>query len=104
MFTTEGGAPIRPDLLQKRTWKRLLRAAGLPENLRIHDLRHLHATVLAHAGIPAKTIQARLGHHSAAFTLDRYGHAMRAADADAALRAQQMVLGNGDNETEEPSV
>lgn len=99
IFTTEEGTPLRPDSLQKRTWKRLLRAAGLPEHLRIHDLRHLHATVLAHAGVPAKTIQARLGHHSAAFTLDRYGHAMRAADADAALRAEQAVLGGGEDGT-----
>lgn len=66
----------------------------------IHDLRHLHGTLLAHAGVSAKTIQARLGHHSAAFTLDRYAHAMRAAGPDAALRAERLVFGDGDDGTQ----
>src|SRR5690606_26895955 len=61
VFTTEEGTPLRPDSLQKRAWKRLVRAAGLPEHWRIHDLRHLHGTLLAHSGVPVKTIQARLG-------------------------------------------
>ena len=100
VFTSEEGKPLRPDLLQKRAWKRLLRAAGLPLRLRIHDLRHAHVTALLQAGVPVKTVQERVGHHSAAFTLDRYAHAVSAMDVDAAQRIEQIVLGN-EEETKE---
>lgn len=46
----------------------------LPENLRFHSFRHTHATILAEQEISAKKIQVRLGHATAAFTMDRYVH------------------------------
>ncbi len=42
------------------------------EDLRLHDLRHSHATVLAAAGIHPRVVQERLGHADVAFTLKRY--------------------------------
>ncbi len=39
---------------------------------RLHDLRHVYASALIHAGESVKTIQRRLGHSSAAMTLDVY--------------------------------
>jgi integrase len=50
-----------------------------------HDLRHSHATWLVGQGLHPKTISARLGHSSAAFTLDTYCNAF--ADADRAAAA-----------------
>ena len=47
---------------------------NLPKNLRFHSFRHTHATMLAEQEISAKKIQVRLGHSSAAFTMDRYVH------------------------------
>ena len=46
---------------------------GLPE-LRFHDLRHQYAVISIKNGDDIKTIQANLGHATAAFTLDVYGH------------------------------
>ena len=46
----------------------------LPADLRFHSFRHTHATLLAEQEISAKKIQVRLGHSSAAFTMDRYVH------------------------------
>lgn len=46
----------------------------LPKDLRFHSFRHTHATLLAEQEISAKKIQVRLGHASAAFTMDRYVH------------------------------
>lgn len=43
-------------------------------DLRFHDLRHSFASASLHAGDDVKTLQENLGHHSAAFTLDLYGH------------------------------
>jgi len=56
-----------------RTWQLAVKAAGLPHT-RIHDQRHLHATLLIDQGEDSKVISDRLGHASVSFTLDRYGH------------------------------
>ncbi|WP_027503904.1 tyrosine-type recombinase/integrase [Rhodococcus sp. UNC23MFCrub1.1] len=55
-------------------WKRAARLAGLPNTLRAHDLRHSCAALLIAANVPAKAIQAHLGHSSFKVTMDIYGH------------------------------
>ena len=52
----------------------LKKRLNLPQDLRFHSFRHTHATLLAEQEISAKKIQVRLGHASAAFTMDRYIH------------------------------
>lgn len=44
------------------------------ENLRIHDLRHTHASMALKSGMDIKTLQTNLGHSTASFTLQVYGH------------------------------
>ena len=72
VFDAADGSPLHPDHVSKR-FKKLVRASGL-HSLSIHGLRHSHTAYLASKGAPPNVIQVRLGHHSAAFTLDRYGH------------------------------
>ncbi|OZE80950.1 hypothetical protein CH304_16255 [Rhodococcus sp. 15-649-1-2] len=55
-------------------WKKAARRAGLPATLRAHDLRHTCAALLIAANVPAKAIQAHLGHSSFKVTMDIYGH------------------------------
>ena len=45
----------------------------MPE-LRFHDLRHQYAVISIKNGDDIKTVQGNLGHATAAFTLDIYGH------------------------------
>ncbi len=47
---------------------------NLPKEIRFHSFRHTHATILAENDLGAKKIQVRLGHASAAFTLNKYTH------------------------------
>jgi integrase len=54
--------------------------------IRIHDLRHVHATQAIYAGIDPKTLQKRLGHATLAMTLGLYTHAVSEADKEAAAR------------------
>lgn len=54
-------------------YKRIVKRMGYPEK-RFHDLRHTYATMSLMAGVDIKTLQENLGHHSPAFTLERYGH------------------------------
>jgi integrase len=48
--------------------------AGLPEDLRLYDLRHTCALLLIVQGASVKAVQAQLGHATASITLDTYGH------------------------------
>ncbi|WP_423801809.1 tyrosine-type recombinase/integrase [Neobacillus sp. SAB-20_R2A] len=56
-----------------RALKRVLKAAGLPD-IRFHDLRHSHASVLLSANIHPKIVSDRLGHSKIGITLDTYSH------------------------------
>jgi integrase len=57
-----------------RVWLPALRAARLPSDMRIHDLRHTCAALLIEQGAHPKVIQEQLGHASITTTLDTYGH------------------------------
>lgn len=76
------GSPLRPATLT-RHWHQAVKAAGMP-SMRLHDARHTHGTHLADLGVPVHAIQARLGHASAATTMQFYVHAGAAADRNAA--------------------
>ena len=76
------------DILSYRTvydcFKRVVAQMGIPE-MRFHDLRHSYAVISLRSGDDIKTLQSNLGHASAAFTLDVYGHItedMKKASAD----------------------
>ncbi|MFQ1002606.1 tyrosine-type recombinase/integrase [Modestobacter sp. SSW1-42] len=58
--------------------------------IRLHDLRHTHATLLLADGVPVKVVSERLGHASPTITLSVYAHVhpgmgRQAADRFAAL-------------------
>ena len=61
--------------------------------MRLHDLRHHDGTVLAANGVGHKAIQARLGHASAAFTLQRYVHHTPAMDEHASAAFSDAMSG-----------
>jgi integrase len=67
------GRYIESGHFHRDVWDRARKAAGLPD-LWFHDLRHAAPTIMAAAGWGPKKVQLELGHHSASFTLDRYGH------------------------------
>lgn len=73
IFTAPGGGPLRRKNVLSRSFKPLLKQAGLP-NVRFHDLRHTYATELLTSGADPKVIQAQLGHSKIAVTLDTYAH------------------------------
>jgi integrase len=82
VFANELGAPYAPKTLATR-FVRLVRQADVPA-IRLHDLRHLHATVGLLAGVPLKVMQARLRHANPNTTLAIYSHVLREMDEDAA--------------------
>ncbi len=72
VFTNELGRHLIPKRVYLR-FKRIANEIGVPD-ARVHDLRHTYAVLSLQNGDDIKTIQTNLGHASAAFTLDVYGH------------------------------
>jgi integrase len=91
VFTQPSGAPIRPDAVT-RQFDTLVRTAGLPR-IRLHDLRHTHATLGLAAGIPAKVMSERLGHAKVGITLDLYSHVVPGMQEEAAAKLEALIFG-----------
>lgn len=92
VFTMEDGS-LYDQQRATRAFKAVLTAAGL-EGFRFHDLRHTYAVNAIRAGDDIKTIQGNLGHASAAFTLDRYGHFTEQMMQDSASRMEAFIKAN----------
>ena len=60
-------------------------------DIRLHDLRHPHATILLRAGVPVKVISERLGHVGPMITLTVYAHVMSAIQREAATKLAAML-------------
>lgn len=70
-------------------FKKISERAGISDDARFHDLRHSFAVTSLYAGDDIKTVQANLGHATAQFTLDVYGHVTQKMRQDSANRMQQ---------------
>ncbi len=70
----EGGGPMRHSNFCHRYFKPAVRAGGLPEATRFHDLRHTYAALLIAEGAHPKAVQERMGHRSIQTTFNVYGH------------------------------
>lgn len=85
------GGPLDPDAYS-HPFKRIANRAGLPEGVRLHDIRHGVATAMLAANVDTKIASAVLGHSSAAFTADQYQHVLKGM-TEAATDAINDALG-----------
>ena len=90
VFTNADGPHLDPMRITHE-FRVAVRAAPVPR-IRLHDLRHTHATLLLQAGVPVKVVSERLGHAQISLTLDIYAHVLPAMDADAADRFAAAVF------------
>lgn len=82
VFARENGTPLRPEYVLAR-FLVLTEAAGLPR-VRLHDLRHLAATLMLAAGVPLALVSKTLRHSKVGITADLYAHLTREAALAAA--------------------
>ena len=101
VFIRPDGSPINPNAITL-AFRRIIKRAGL-KNIRIHDLRHTHATLMLKAGIHPKIVSERLGHANIAITLDIYSHVLPGLQ-EAAAEKFDMIFEVADNENSEPNV
>ena len=91
LFASPTGAPIHPDAFSK-TFERIVATAGVPR-LRLHDLRHTHASLLLKERVPIKVVSERLGHATPAFTMATYQHVLPGMQAEAATTFGELISG-----------
>jgi integrase len=89
VFAREDGSPLRPNAVTS-AWIRLAKRAGL-HDIRLHDARHTHASLMLKQGIHPKIVQERLGHSSIAITLDTYSHVIPGLQEAAAKRFDEVI-------------
>ena len=89
VFTDELGNRITPQALY-RAFKIIVTESGMPM-VRFHDLRHSYAVISLKSGDDVKTVQENLGHATAAFTLDTYGHVTEKMKKDSANRMEAFI-------------
>jgi integrase len=73
-----------------RSLRRFLKEAGLPVDVRFHDLRHTPGTLALRQGVPLHTVSRMLGHSDPAMTLRRYAHVLVHVLEDAARAMDEL--------------
>lgn len=89
VFTNELGEHLKQNAIYK-AFKRVVRSIGLPD-ARYHDLRHSYAVAAIESGDDIKTVQSNLGHATASFTLDIYGHVSRKMQMKSAENMEKYI-------------
>jgi len=90
VFAKPDGTHVHPDIFSQ-AFRRRVAASGVP-GIRLHDLRHTHATLLLQAGVSPKVVSERLGHATVAFTMQVYAHVIPGMQADAAKAFSDLVF------------
>ena len=91
VFSSSLGEHLHPQTVV-RHYKKIVTSLGIPES-RVHDLRHRFAVLSLQNGDDVKTVQGNLGHATAAFTLDVYGHVSEKMKDESASRMEQYIKG-----------
>ncbi len=86
---TQVGTPLNPANL-RRSFNNLIKTAQVPQ-IRFHDLRHTHATLLLSKGVNIKVISERLGHSNIKVTLDTYSHVLPTMQEDAIKKLEGII-------------
>lgn len=89
VFTDDFGQHLNKSTVY-RSFKKLTASIGRPD-ARFHDLRHSYAVAAIRSGDDIKTVQANLGHATAAFTLDVYGHVTDRMKEESAARMEGFI-------------
>jgi integrase len=80
LFATRDGTPISRNTFRTRIWRPAIAASGIDFDVRVHDLRHAHASWLLAGGSDLKSVMDRMG-HAQITTTQKYLHALPDADA-----------------------
>ena len=89
VIAEEDGSPMIPQRFSDRF--RALVARAKVTRIRLHDLRHSHASHALRAGVHPKVVSERLGHASISITLDTYSHLLEGMQEDGAIKVDEAI-------------
>ena len=95
VFGHPDGTPRTPSTVTQQ-FRRIASRAGL-SGVRLHDLRHTHASLMLQQGTDIKTISTRLGDSSVAFTMDTYAHLLPGMQKAAMEKFEEAFAVTGQN-------
>jgi integrase len=93
VFPSTTGTIMRRNNLHRRSYKPLLRRAGLPD-IRLYDLRHTFATLMFENREQLKLVSEMLGHVSVKQTADTYTHVSPTMHREATMRLNDFLSGH----------
>jgi integrase len=102
VFSKPDGSPLDPNVVT-HNFTKLIKRAGLP-HIRLHDLRHTHATLMLKAGVHPKIVSERLGHANISITLDTYSHVLPGLQEAAAERFDKLLNNSSFSQNEDTNV
>jgi len=79
LFATRDGTPFSRNTFRTRVWRPAVTASGVDFDVRVHDLRHAHASWLLAGGSDLKSVMDRMG-HAQITTTQKYLHKLPDAD------------------------
>ncbi len=79
LFATRDATPLSRNTFRTRVWRPAIKASGIDFDVRVHDLRHAHASWLLAGGSDLKSVMDRMG-HAQITTTQKYLHALPDAD------------------------
>lgn len=91
VFANEFGGHLHPQTVCNH-FKKLAASVSAP-HARVYDLRHTCAVLSLQNGDDVKTVQGNMGHATASFTLDVYGHVSERMKDESAARMQAYIDG-----------
>ncbi len=89
------GSPINPNAITL-AFRRIMTKAKI-QHIRVHDLRHTHASLMLKAGVHPKIVSERLGHASVSITLDTYSHVLPGLQEEAAVKFDEILSMENEN-------
>ncbi len=84
VFPNDFGRPLNPMALTRALTGAVKRVRADDTKIKLHSLRHFHASVLLQSGQNPVLVSKRLGHSTVSMTLDVYGHLMPGWQREAA--------------------
>ena len=101
LFATRDGTPLSRNTFRTRVWRPAITACGIDFDVRVHDLRHAHASWLLAGGSDLKAVMDRMG-HAQITTTRKYLHALPDAD-NKNLTALEKIRNPGPGKPPEPA-
>ena len=91
VFPDTNGGYFWGSNFDRNIWHPIREAAGIPETMTFHDLRHTQASLMLDSGADMKVIQRRLGHARYETTANLYAHLLQGAQAEASSKLDAMM-------------